>query len=54
MANESPNCPTLVPDGDDHTIVASSSTCTFNTTIHKSSQQLAALFQQAKFWAPWD
>jgi hypothetical protein len=49
MANESPNCLILVPDGDGHIIVASSSTCTFNTTIHKSSQQLAALFQQAKF-----
>ncbi len=54
MANESPNCLILVPDGDGHIIVASSSTCTFNTTIHKSSQQLAALFQQAKFWTPWD
>jgi hypothetical protein len=44
MANESPNCPTLVPNGDGRIIVASSSTRRFNTTIPKPSQQLAALF----------
>jgi hypothetical protein len=47
MVNESPNHPSLIIDGDGHT-------GKFNITTPKSSQQLITLFQQAKFWAPWD
>lgn len=54
MANESPNCLILIRNGDGHNIVASSSTCRFNILVSKSSQQLSTLFQQAKFWIPWD
>jgi hypothetical protein len=47
MVNESPNCPSLILDGDGHT-------SKFNIATPKSSQQLITLFQQAKFWASWD
>jgi hypothetical protein len=54
MANENFNFLVLIPDGDGHTIVAYSSTSRSNTFVFKSNQQLATLFQRAKFWAPWD
>jgi hypothetical protein len=54
MANENANFFVLVPNGDGHTIVAYSSTSRYNTFVFKPNQQLATLFQQAKFWAPWD
>jgi hypothetical protein len=44
MANESPNCLILIPNGDGHTIVASSSTCRSNIVVFESDQQLIALF----------
>jgi hypothetical protein len=54
MANENPNFLVLVPDGDGHIIIAYFSTSRFSTFILKSNQQLATLFQRAKFWVPWD
>jgi hypothetical protein len=49
-----PNYLVLIPNGDGPTIVVFSSISRFNIVILESSQQLVALFQQAKFWAPWD
>jgi hypothetical protein len=51
---KSPNCPSLILDGDGHTIVVSFSTSRSNIATPESSQQLVTLFQQAKFWAQWD
>jgi hypothetical protein len=54
MANENFNFLVLIPDGDGYIIIAYSSASKSNTFVFKSNQQLATLFQLAKFWAPWD
>ncbi len=50
MANESPNCLILIPNGDGDIIVVSSSTSKSNTIVLKSSQQLVALYSKSALW----
>ncbi len=49
MANESPNCLVLIPNGDGD-IVISSSTGKSNTIVLKSSQQLVTLYSKSILW----
>jgi len=51
MANESSNCPALIPNGDGDIIVISSSTSKSNTIVLESNQQLVTLYSKS---APWD
>jgi len=50
MANESPNCLVLIPNGDGDIIVIFSSTSKSNTIVLESSQQLVTLYSKSISW----